>query len=49
MKKSLQDQWMRLKLMVEFFDFEGKYEMKGAAIHCPARIDEKTFQRSTRH
>ena len=27
-----------------FFDFEGKYEMKGAAIYCPARIDEKTFK-----
>ncbi len=26
-----------------FFDFEGKYEMKGAAIYCPARIDQKTF------
>ena len=27
-----------------FFDFEGKYEMKGANIYCPARIDEKTFK-----
>lgn len=24
------------------FDFEGKYEMKGAQIHCPARISEQT-------
>lgn len=29
-----------------FFDFEGKYELKDAAIHCPARIDEETFQRA---
>lgn len=26
------------------FDFEGKYEMKGADIICPARIDEGTFK-----
>lgn len=29
-----------------FFDFEGKYEMKGADIHCPARIDEETFKKA---
>lgn len=29
-----------------FFDFEGKYEMKGANIYCPARIDENTFKRA---
>lgn len=28
------------------FDFEGKYEMKGAEIHCPARIDEETFKKA---
>lgn len=27
-----------------FFDFEGKYELKGANIYCPARISEKTFK-----
>ena len=43
MKKSLQDQWMKLKINGGFFDFEGKYEMKGAAIYCPARIDEKNI------
>lgn len=26
-----------------FFDFEGKYEMKNAAIYCPARIEQATF------
>lgn len=29
-----------------FFDFEGKYEMKGANIYCPARIDEDTFKKA---
>ena len=29
-----------------FFDFEGKYEMKGANIYCPARIDADTFARA---
>lgn len=29
-----------------FFDFEGKYEMKGANIYCPARIDEATFKQA---
>lgn len=28
------------------FDFEGKYEMKGAEIICPARIDEETFAKA---
>lgn len=28
------------------FDFEGKYEMKGAEIMCPARIDEATFKQA---
>lgn len=27
-----------------FFDFEGKYAMKGAEIFCPARIGEKEFK-----
>lgn len=27
-----------------FFDYEGKYEMKDAAIHCPARIDQTLFE-----
>lgn len=29
-----------------FFDFEGKYEMKDAAIHCPARIDKDLFKKA---
>lgn len=29
-----------------FFDFEGKYEMKDAAIHCPARIDKDLFEKA---
>lgn len=28
------------------FDFGGKYQLKGAQIHCPARIDEETFNRA---
>ena len=28
------------------FDFEGKYEMTGAEIVCPARIDEATFAKA---
>ena len=28
------------------FDFEGKYEMKDAAIYCPARIDETLFEQA---
>ncbi len=27
----------------EIFDFDGKYDMKGAHIYCPARISEETF------
>ena len=33
-----------IEISTGFFDFEGKYEMKGANIYCPARIDEKTFK-----
>lgn len=29
-----------------FFDYEGKYEMKDAAIHCPARIDQDLFEQA---
>ena len=29
-----------------FFDYEGKYEMKDAAIHCPARIDQELFEQA---
>lgn len=28
----------------EFFDYEGKYDMVDAAIHCPARIDKELFE-----
>ena len=28
------------------FDFEGKYQLDGASIHCPARIDEQTFRQA---
>lgn len=28
------------------FDFEGKYELVGSNIYCPARIDEDTFARA---
>jgi D-alanine---D-serine ligase len=28
---------------LDFFDFEGKYKLTGAAIHCPARVSEETF------
>ena len=28
------------------FDYEGKYEMKDAAIYCPARIDETLFEQA---
>lgn len=27
-----------------FFDFEGKYAMKGAEIHCPARLEPRLFE-----
>ncbi len=33
-----------IEISTGFFDFEGKYEMKGASIYCPARIDETTFK-----
>lgn len=26
------------------FDFEGKYDLVGSSIYCPARIDEETFR-----
>ena len=29
-----------------FFDFEGKYAMKGAEIHCPARLDDELFEKA---
>lgn len=28
----------------EFFDYEGKYEMRDSAIYCPARISKELFQ-----
>ena len=28
------------------FDFEGKYDLVGSSIYCPARIDEDTFDRA---
>lgn len=31
-----------IEIQTGVFDFEGKYEMKNAAIYCPARIDEQT-------
>lgn len=30
----------------EFFDYEGKYEMLDAAIHCPARISQTLFNQA---
>lgn len=30
----------------EFFDYEGKYEMRDAAIYCPARISKELFQQA---
>ena len=33
-----------IEIVNDFFDFEGKYEMKGANIYCPARVSEKTFK-----
>ena len=29
-----------------FFDFEGKYQMLGSAIHCPARISQEQFDKA---
>ena len=29
-----------------FFDFEGKYALDGAQIHCPARIDKEVFEQA---
>ena len=33
-----------IEIAGSFFDYEGKYEMKDAAIYCPARIDEELFE-----
>lgn len=33
-----------IEISGSFFDYEGKYEMKDAAIYCPARIDETLFK-----
>ena len=30
----------------EFFDYEGKYEMRDSAIYCPARISKELFQQA---
>ncbi|MBB5183471.1 D-alanine--D-alanine ligase family protein [Catenisphaera adipataccumulans] len=35
-----------IRIHGHIFDFEGKYEMKGAEIICPAEIDEDTFKRA---
>ncbi len=35
-----------IEIQGSFFDYEGKYEMKDAAIYCPARIDEELFQQA---
>lgn len=33
-----------IALTIDFFDYEGKYDLKGAEIICPARIDEESFE-----
>lgn len=35
-----------IEITGEFFDFEGKYELKGSKIHCPARISEEQNQQA---
>ena len=35
-----------IEIKGSFFDYEGKYEMKDAAIYCPARIDETLFEQA---
>lgn len=35
-----------IQLATDFFDFDGKYAMNGAAIYCPARIPEEDLQKA---
>jgi D-alanine---D-serine ligase len=35
-----------IEITGDFFDFEGKYQMKGSAIYCPARIEKETFEQA---
>lgn len=35
-----------IQLAGDFFDFDGKYAMNGAAIYCPARLPEADFQKA---
>lgn len=35
-----------IEIKDEFFDYEGKYEMRNSAIYCPARISPALFQQA---
>ncbi len=35
-----------IEITDEFFDYEGKYEMRNSAIHCPARISSSLIQQA---
>lgn len=35
-----------IEISQELFDYEGKYEMRGSAIYCPARISKELIQKA---